>query len=151
MAKPQEYRAHLPWSAERPQTLVVCCSDGRWHAHVEEFVAHEVSDRADMYAVPGGPATVDPWNSNFDEARVFEQAMNVFVRHHDLHEVWLIAHEGCAYYRARHPHFSDAELRKKQLEDLQRASNLLVERYPSLVTRRVFAGLQENRVIFTTL
>jgi hypothetical protein len=69
------YQAPTPWSPGRPETLVVCCSDGRWHAQVEEFVRAEVSHRPDLYAVPGGPAVVDPWNSTFDEARVFEQLM----------------------------------------------------------------------------
>jgi hypothetical protein len=72
------------WTPQRPETLVVCCSDGRWHAPIVEFVDHEVSDRADLYAVPGGPAAFDPWNSSFEETRVLQRAFQLFEEHHAL-------------------------------------------------------------------
>jgi carbonic anhydrase len=147
----KDYSAHLPWSPDRPETLIVCCSDGRWHAHLEEFVHHEVSERADMFAVPGGPACIDPWNSTFDEARVFDAAMRVFVSFHDIKAVWLIAHEGCAYYRGKHPHIDDRTMRLRQEEDMQRARQLLLERHPNLAVLRVYASLNGREVVFTTL
>lgn len=146
-----EFRPQTAWSPDRPETLVICCSDGRWHAQVTEFVQREVSDRADLYAVPGGPAVVDPWSSTFDEARVFEEAMRVFVGYHDLHGVWLIAHEGCAYYRLRHPHLEASAMQLRQEQDMQRARQILSERYPKLAVRRVFAALERDQVVFTTL
>jgi hypothetical protein len=145
------YTAHMPWSPERPETLVVCCSDGRWHGHVDEFVHHEVSERADLYAVPGGPACIDPWNSTFDEARVFESAMRILITYHDLKAVWLIAHEGCAYYLGRHPHIDEQARRRRQEEDMQRARQVLVERYPQLAVRRVYVSKHGRDVEFTTL
>ena len=145
------FTAESPWSPDRPETLVVCCSDGRWHAQMVEFVHHEVSDRADLYAVPGGPAVVDPWNSTFDEARALEESMRLFVEHHDLSGVWLITHEGCAYYRKRHPHLEGAELRARQERDLARARALLLERHPKLDVRLVFARLEDGRVAFDTV
>lgn len=149
MAK--DYTAHMSWSPERPETLVVCCSDGRWHAHVEEFVHHEVSERADLFAVPGGPACIDPWTSNFDEARVFEAAMRLFTTFHETRAVWLIAHEGCAYYKSKHPHMDDRALRKKQEEDLQRAREILIAKHPEIRVRRVYAARNGRDVVFTTL
>jgi hypothetical protein len=140
--------APTPWSAERPHTLVVCCSDGRWHAQMMEFVRDEVSARADLYAVPGGPAVLDPWNSTFDEARAFEEGMRLFEKHHDLQSVWLIAHEGCAFYREKHPHFEPEALRLKQVEDLERARNKLRERHARLDVRLIFASRKEDAVVF---
>ena len=144
-----EYRANQRWSAERPETLVVCCSDGRYHAQIEEFVRHEVSERADLLAVPGGPACVDPWTSSFDEARVFEQAMRLFVAAHDLHSVWLIAHHGCAYYGQKHPGLDVRALRDAQVADLLRARSLLRASHPKLAVRCIFAGLSGDEVVFT--
>ena len=46
-AQPLRFVAADPWSAERPEALVICCSDGRWHGQIEEFVRSQVSDRAD--------------------------------------------------------------------------------------------------------
>jgi len=146
----ETYRAERPWRAERPHTLVICCSDGRWHSQVVEFVQHKVSERPDMLAVPGGAAVVDPWSSSFDESRVFDGALRLLLTHHELEAIWLIAHEACAYYRERHPLLSPEELRRRQEQDLERARAILTERHPALVVRQVYAELEAERVLFTT-
>jgi hypothetical protein len=140
--------APTPWSAERPKALVVCCSDGRWHAQMMEFVRAEVCSRADLYAVPGGPAVLDPWNSTFDEARAFEEGMRLFVKHHLLESVWLIAHEGCAFYREKHPHYDPAGLRRRQIEDLARARKMVLGRHAEMDVRLIFASRREEVVMF---
>lgn len=137
----KEYRSTHPWSPERPQTLVVCCSDGRYHAQIEDFVAHEVGERSDLVALPGGPACIDPWTSSFDEARVFEQAMRLFAAAHDLRSVWLVAHEDCAYYRVKHPGKDAAELRELQWRDMRKARELVRAAHPAYSIRCVFAAL----------
>lgn len=146
-----QYVAPTRWSPERPQTLVVCCSDGRWHAQMMEFVHHEVSEHADLYAVPGGPAVVDPWSSSFDEERAFDAAMRLFVAHHDLSAVWLIAHEGCAYYRLKHPHLAPGALRERQEEDLRHARERILQHHPRFALRLVFASLAHERILFERL
>lgn len=142
------YRAHEPWSADRPETLVVCCSDGRFHAQLEEFVRHEVSERADLFSVPGGPACVDPWTSSFDEARVFDQAMRIFSEAHDLHSVWLIAHHNCAYYALKHPGRKPEELRALQWKDLRGARKLIEAAHRQYTVRCIFASLVDGVVVF---
>jgi carbonic anhydrase len=89
-----------PWSPSRPETLVICCSDGRWHAQLEEFVRAEISDRADMYAIPGGPATFNQRNA--DGNQVAQDALRFLVQEHKLDSIWLIAHQNCAFYRHRY-------------------------------------------------
>jgi hypothetical protein len=113
-----------------------------------EFVQAEVSDRADLYAVPGGPAVLDPWNSTFDEARVFDQSMRLFAEHHDLSEVWLIAHESCAWYRVRHLHLDPATIRRRQMEDLRRGREVILERYRSYDVRLIYASHDGDGVVF---
>ena len=147
---PFEYHARRPWSPQRPDILVVCCSDGRWHGHVGEFVGETISDHADMYAVPGGPAVLDPWGSSFDEARAMEGALRLLLRYHALDSIWLIAHEGCAYYRSKHPELDPAAIRARQHAGLRRGRAHLLERHPHLAVRSVFAGLAGDRVVFTT-
>ncbi len=142
------FQAQSTWSAERPSTLVVCCSDGRWHEQIEEFVEHEVDERADLVAVPGGPAVVDPWNSSFDEARVFDLSMRLFVEFHALAAVWLISHYDCAYYRVRHPELDEQARLVRQRADLLRAASLIKEGYPRLELRCVHANLVGDKVVF---
>lgn len=140
--------AHEPWDPTRPQVLVVCCSDGRFHAPIVEFVDHLVSDRADLLAVPGGPAILDPWNSSFDEARLFESALAMFLEHHDLRQAWLIAHEGCAYYRMKHPGLDPRAMEDRQKRDLRRGAEVLRERAAHLESRLRYARLVDGRVRF---
>lgn len=126
----------------------MCCSDGRFHAPIVEFVDHQVSDRADLLAVPGGPAILDPWNSSFDEARVFESALRLFREHHDLSEAWLIAHENCSYYRLEHPGLGARGLEARQRQDLRRGAEILRERAARLEPRLRYARLVDGRVRF---
>ena len=140
-----------PWSAERPQTLLVCCSDGRYHPHLEEFALQRVSERPDLIALPGGPAAVDAWTSSFDHARVFAESFDLLLASHDLRSVWLVAHEGCSYYRHKHPGLDAAGLAQRQHADLAKARALLLERRPGIAVHRVYARVSGGRVFFDEL
>ncbi len=140
-----------PWSAERPQTLLVCCSDGRYHPHLEEFALRRVSERPDLIALPGGPAAIDAWTSSFDHARVFAESFELLLASHDLRSIWLVAHEGCSYYRHKHPGLDAAGLAQRQQDDLAKARMLLLERRPGLAVHRVFARVTGGRVLFDEL
>jgi Putative carbonic anhydrase len=149
--EPEKYVARALWSPARPQTLVVCCSDGRWHAPIEEYVDHHVSEHADLYCVPGGPAAFDPWNSSFDEARVLDQAMRMFLEYHDLRGIWLMQHQGCAYYRMKHGAQDEAKIKERQIVDLRRAHELIVERLPHMRVKLVYVEHEGDKVVFTTV
>ena len=142
------YKAECSWSSARPHTMVICCSDGRWHTQNTEFVAQEIDTRPDLYAVPGGAAVIDPWNSSFDEARVFDKAMRLFIEFHELRSVWLISHHDCAFYRVRHPELDEAGRLVRQRADLLRAARLLREAYPQLMLRCVHANLVGDKVVY---
>jgi len=145
------FTAPTPWDGRRPGALVVCCSDGRWHAQVEEFTRTLVSERPDLYVVPGGPAGLSTWSSSLDEARVAEKSLRFLAEAHELESVWLIAHADCAYYRTRlHPH-NGAFIIRRQLEDMQRAAETIGRWYPRITVHRIFAHLQDDRVLFKTI
>jgi hypothetical protein len=137
-----------PWNPKRPQVLVVCCSDGRFHAPIVEFIGREVCDRADLVALPGGPAVIDPWNSSFDEARVFDSTLHLFLAAHDLRQTCLIAHQGCAYYLQKHPGLSPEAMEARQKLDLRRAAEILREKAAHLVPSLRFARIVDGRVRF---
>src|SRR5262245_19646565 len=112
-----EFVAATPWSSARPETLVVCCSDGRWHEQVEEFVREQVSERPDMYAVPGGAAGFSVWSSSFEESKVAERAFRFLADRHALESVWLVAHQDCAYYQAKYGPLDEQYIFRRQRED----------------------------------
>lgn len=147
----ETFRAAAPFNAERPDTLVVYCSDGRWRAQIEEFVCAQCSEQADIYAVPGGPAGFNLWGSSHDEAKVSEQAVRFLREHHELQTAWLIAHEGCAYYSSKYGPLEAKYIRQRQLEDLDRARSALLRWHPELEVNTVFAFLDAGRVAFAQL
>lgn len=149
--QPKSFTASTVWNGQRPGSLVVCCSDGRWHAQVEEFIHTFVSDRPDLYAVPGGPAGLSVWSSSFDEAHVAERSLRFLAEHHRLQFVWLIAHADCAYYRAKyHPH-EDSFVVRRQEEDLKRAAETICHWYPQITVHQIYARLHGDRVAFELL
>jgi hypothetical protein len=145
-----DFVAHEPWNPERPETLVVCCSDGRWHAQVEEFILRQISARADMYAVPGGPAGFSLWTSIFEEGKGLERAFHFLAAHHNLKSTWLIAHQNCAYYSIKYSGTHDENaIRKRQLEDLEYARKTIIRWRSEMIIKKVYVHRDESRVIFS--
>jgi hypothetical protein len=145
------FAAPSPWSPQRPGALVVCCSDGRWHTQVEEFVKTCVSDRPDLYVVPGGPAGLSMWSSSIDEAHVAEKSFRFLAEKHQLESVWLIAHADCAYYRTKYQPHADEFIIRRQREDLKRAAQTIADWYPMIAVHQIFALRRGDRVVFTSL
>jgi len=145
------YVTRADFDPRRPETIVVCCSDGRYRTSIAEFLSSRVSELPDIYAVPGGPAHIDAWASSFDHARVFESSLELLMASHDLRSAWLIAHEGCAFYRHRHGALASEAIRARQVTDLRRARVLLLERHPKLAVHLVYARLTGGKVTFAEL
>jgi carbonic anhydrase len=145
----KNFIAPTPWTAERPKTLVICCSDGRWHAQVEDFLDARAARRADMCVLPGGPAAFSLWGAGFDESRPLEKNFKFLAKHHDLESVWLIAHQGCAYYGTKYPCRDAKQMVDRQLEDLEHARKTLDGWQGGLDIHKVFASLEGNQVKFT--
>jgi hypothetical protein len=147
MDKP--FIAPTPWNPERPKTLVICCSDGRWHAQVEDFLDVRAAKRADMCVLPGGPAAFSLWGAAFDESQTLEKNFKFLAKHHDLDSVWLIAHQNCAYYGTKYPYRTPAQMFDRQLEDLEQARKTIERWQHGLDIYKVYASLEDNRVKFT--
>jgi hypothetical protein len=135
------------WVQDRPETLVVCCSDGRWHAQVEQFIRTAISRRADMYAVPGGPACLNPRHDSA-LAQTTAESLRFLVREHQVESIWLIAHENYAFYSSRCGALSRAYADCCQREDMNRAAGQLHEWFPEVAIRQVYASLDGARVAF---
>jgi carbonic anhydrase len=147
----KRFVASTPWNGQRPGALVVCCSDGRWHTHVQEFVRTVVSDRPDLYMVPGGPAGLSVWSSSFDEAHVAEKSLRFLAEQHQLQSVWLIAHADCAYYRTKYQPHDARFIIRRQLDDLKRSAETIHRWYPHISAHRIFAFLDGDRVRFESV
>lgn len=139
------YQSSLVWDAERPETLVISCVDGRWYQHVQEFARMHLGagPRTDFMAVPGGiePLTladVTPKDFNF-----FRRRLESLVDAHGTRRIVAIAHQDCAWYRARTRAADTSDLRSKQVADLRVAASLLRRMFERVAVEIYFARLGE--------
>jgi hypothetical protein len=137
-----------PFVAEHPDALAVYCSDGRFTRAVEELLDGLGHTRIDTLTMPGGPALLDLSSAMPSDRDAVGRAVRFLIRGHSLQKVVLVAHEGCGYYRARHPTRPAEEIRGLQLADLKAAATILRLEHPSLVVSAYLACVVEGQVRF---
>jgi hypothetical protein len=118
------------WHSERIGALALYCSDGRWGEAFDEFChKHLQIPRYDRWATPGGPA----WLAEGDagNAPAARQQIDFLVRTHELEQIVLITHFGCAHYgqRLQRP---PRDCLPAQVEDTRTAARALRGWYPDL-------------------
>ena len=148
-----EYESTLAWDPVRPDTAIICCVDGRWFHHFAEFARVHLGagSRTDFMAVPGGiePMTLSelvPKDFNF-----FRRRIEGLVEAHGTRRIVAIAHQDCAWYRARRLGPPGADLKDRQIADLRRVANTLREMFPAVLVETYFAGLtgtSPEKVVF---
>jgi hypothetical protein len=82
---------------------------------------------------------------------VFDESFQMLCASHEIASLWLIAHEGCSYYRNKHPHADAGELRSIQVRDLSRARTRVRERRPDLDVRLIYTWVEDGRVYFANV
>jgi carbonic anhydrase-like protein len=147
------YESSLAWDPQRPQTTIITCVDGRWYPHFQEFarVHLNAGPRTDFVAVPGGiePLTlVDlvPKDFNFLRRRI-----ESLVEAHGTRRIVAVAHQDCAWYRARKIGPITIDFRERQIADLRRAASKLREMFAGITVETYFArlsGTSPERVVF---
>ena len=147
------YESSLAWDPQRPQTTIITCVDGRWYPHFQEFARVHLNAglRTDFVAVPGGiePLTlVDlvPKDFNFLRRRI-----ESLVEAHGTRRIVAVAHQDCAWYRARKIGPITIDFRERQIADLRRAASKLREMFAGITVETYFArlsGTSPERVVF---
>jgi hypothetical protein len=130
MAEKTFYESPTPYEQARIHAAAIYCSDGRVGEQIDEFLHQGLGlPRYDRVAVPGGPACLAGSLVTFQEARAVEDALRFLIRVHDLGQVVLIAHQGCAYYldRLGVPAAAILAEQRQHLETAQRAVRRLAD------------------------
>ncbi len=150
------YITQSVWPPERPQILVVACSDGRYQEALDEFLNTHLGifDYDRLYA-PGGPGALVPSVLSYFRGIQFQEETKFLVDAHRLTRVILIVHgpeetEGppearCADYLRKLPGRSQRELGKAQREDLDTVVRLLGRHAPHLVLQVFMAEVRADR------
>jgi hypothetical protein len=147
------YESSLAWDPQRPQTTIITCVDGRWYPHFQEFarVHLNAGPRTDFVAVPGGiePLTlVDLVPKDFNFLR---RRLESLVEAHGTRRIVAVAHQDCAWYRARKIGPVTINFRERQISDLRRAAAKLREMFTGVTVETYFARLSSTtpeRVVF---
>ena len=131
-----------------PPALAIYCSDGRFTRAVEELLASLGHPALDTLTMPGGPGLLVLSSALPSDRDAVGRAARFLIRGHELAEVVLLAHEGCGYYRARHPNRLSGAIRDVQVADLKSAAHLLRLEHPSVKVSAYFARVLDGRIGF---
>ena len=125
------------WSAARPKTMVIACSDGRLQACTDEFLQQylDVHDYDRLY-IPGGAGAMAFGGSEFIRADTHRRAFSFLLQAHGPKQVILLTHSAaddgppesvCAHYRRVFTRASVAEIREQQSRDIADVSRALAQ------------------------
>jgi hypothetical protein len=147
------FESGLPWNAERPDTVIITCVDGRWYQHFQEFArAHlKAGSRTDFMAVPGGIEPMTLFDLVPKDFNFFRRRVERLVESHGTRRIVAIAHQDCSWYRTRKIGPVTIDLRDRQIADLRRAASRLREMCDDVVVETYFArlsGTSPEKVVF---
>jgi hypothetical protein len=135
------FESPLVWDGERPATTIITCVDGRWYQHFQEFARSHLraGTRTDFIAVPGGiePLTLAdfvPKDFNF-----FRRRLEAMIDAHGTERIVAIAHEDCAWYKARKIGPVTIDMKSVQINDLRRAAARIREMFDGVAVETYYA------------
>ena len=143
MSAPESWTGTLPWNPARPDTVVISCVDGRWRPHLLEFASMRlgVGINGDFMAVPGGVEPLTLLDLLPKDFNFFRRRLEALVESHGTRRIVLVAHQDCAWYKARKIGPLKIDLRDRQISDLKKSEKRLREMFPSTSVECWFARL----------
>jgi hypothetical protein len=115
------------WQPDRPNTLVIACSDGRLQEATDEFLNHHLGiSRYDRLYVPGGGGALSQSGGDFLRSHQLRRECRYLVELHDVRQIVVLFHgptaggpleAACADYRRKMPWAKVSALRERQEQD----------------------------------
>jgi hypothetical protein len=151
------YLSPLAWSNERPDALVVCCSDGRFKQVIDQFL-HDCFgiDRYDRLYAPGGPGALATSGWEYSRADIFRRECAFLVKAHQTKKIILLFHGAtsdgpeyavCAHYRRLFPRLTPAEISVQQENDLREVIRLIAYDSPHIELHAVRAEVRSDEQV----
>ncbi len=151
MAESYVYRSRGSFEEARIHAAAIYCSDGRWGNQLDEFLQQGLHlPRYDRLACPGGPVALAGRLNAYWESRGVEEQLAFLARVHDLRQVVLIAHQGCAYYGVRLG-ILPSRIEEEQRADLEKAASAVRRIDPRLEVQCYLARVVDGSVVFQSL
>jgi hypothetical protein len=141
-------QSSIPFDASRIGAAAVYCSDGRFGEQVDELLFTILKlPRCDRLAVPGGAACLAGHFAAYREEEGVSEQLRFLVDVHQIRQVILIAHEGCAYY-TEWLHIPPTQLESRQREDLAKAIRHVQRFGIDIDVSAFFARRQKDGIAF---
>jgi len=141
-------QSSIPFDASRIGAAAVYCSDGRFGEQVDELLFTILKlPRCDRLAVPGGAACLAGHFAAYREEEGVSEQLRFLVDVHQIRQVILIAHEGCAYY-TEWLHIPPTQLEIRQREDLAKAIRHVQRFGIDIDVAAYFARRQKDGIAF---
>lgn len=138
----------IPYDSNRIGAAAVYCSDGRFGEQVDDLLFNTLKlPRYDRLAVPGGAACLAGHFTAYREEEGVAEQLRFLLSVHEVRQVVLIAHQGCAYY-SDWLHVPPQQLEARQLEDLAKAIRHVKRFSIDIDVSAYFARRQGERVTF---
>ena len=148
----ESYISPITFNEEPAHVIVICCSDGRTHQQIVDFLDHhDIS--ADIYAVPGGPLIFSGGVEIFQDASIAERRIKFLADEHAAQKIILIGHGSevescqCGMAKALFPNLSPVDRLAKQKALLATASGK-VAGITGLPVESYFANVVDDMVKF---
>jgi hypothetical protein len=117
------------WSVDRPDVMVVACSDGRLQFSIDHFLNAQLSVKHyDRMFMPGGSGALVAGGCEFIRAEHYRRDLYFLLEAHGTDDLILLAHGAaesgppeatCAHYRRLMPYASLEEVRNQQIVDIR--------------------------------
>ena len=139
------------WREERIGALALYCSDGRWGEAFDEFChRHLHIPRYDRWALPGGPAWLVPRPDKPDFHPAVQEQLDFLIKIHEVEQIVLITHFGCAYYGQRLQR-APLDCLPEQADDARKAASTLRHLHPNVKVEAYLAMRSLNWLSFHRL
>ena len=146
------FTAKDPWNPERIHAMAIYCSDGRFGEAFDEFCHQKLGiPRYDRFAVPGGPAWINPSVASVQDLyRSARAQLDFLVRVHDLERIVLITHSPCAFY-VEHLKKDPHECLEAQFSDIHTAAQRLRLWFPKIQVEGYLAHREAEAISFHSI
>ena len=120
----ESYVSEIPWQDDRPDCLIVCCSDHRFERQTRDLARHLNFKQPHVLQIPSGAVLSLPLAAAFNFlSKAADKIIERVVEMKHVQEVVLVGHHDCGAYKAeRNPLVNDVvrRLTGKTVHDLQR-------------------------------
>jgi hypothetical protein len=140
----KSFIADVKYQDKHPNTITLHCSDGRFATAINALLNAYDHSYYDIMTLPGGAALLDMSNASMIEVEASRGATSFLINGHSIEHAFLVAHEGCGFYKKKYPGQSAEFIQNRQVRDLQMGAIWIAKMFPKLNINMFMAAPNVN-------